>query len=928
MGIIRKLAYFGVPLFLSIILIACSSSGNDSGNEGVDDDATTVEASGIFIGAKAVEGLSYKTATHEGSTDVNGTFQYQEGESIEFSLGNMVLGEVTAAQTITASDLTGSGLLLKDVQLSNILRILQTLDTDCNYNNGLKLPTITSTLPATVPSTVLGLKANTALSAVLLSSSCATTWVNSFVAESIYQSAMQSIAEQDLAKIALVILEGESDPSIIVDDSGNSVTFLAGQAGSDESQRLIIKNADGGSVALILDANGFPKYVLAEDGAVIYFNDFTETSVDIIVSNAGNTSLEAYRIDLPAGGRTAFEIITGKITTSLAARLNIYKQISSASVASMVLDIFIARAQAEDSVQVASDSIDAGVTALHLINTVIDVALVNNSASAVSFYTSFRSDFIENTLWNAAMNHSALNSESQRIINITKSTLACVATASISGCADSFYNSASALLALGGVLYDIQQDSVRLDNMKSQLEIMAEQFNNRVPSVQLTSPVDGQVYYFGDNIVFRGSASDPENVDAPMLSWSSDVYVDALGAGEVLPIDDLDVGVHFISLIAIDSLGKTRTQTISIEIVNNKKPDVNITFPNNGETFPEGELITFLGQASDPEEGTLTGTQLAWTTSINSRNLGDGNSALVNDLLGPSITAANSGTIGQIITLTAMDSTGLANDDSIVVKISPAGNTAPEASFTLSSLTGEVETTFSADASGSSDQQDSLADLQFRWQWDGGSAPDWSGIAFTSIRTGSRIYNTAGDYSIWLQVKDTAGATGLYSQTVTVNNVATNDDFTKLSASGQSLPYAATEWSCVRDNATGYVWEKKIQDGGIHDRSLTYLWGGVGADNSGDIFADDWDVLVNGSNSESLCGSTAWRVPTIDELLTIVAANPGPHGYFLAITADLEYWSSTASADVVWEAMAVSNNSKVALSRHRNGFREVRLMHE
>jgi hypothetical protein len=49
-------------------------------------------------------------------------------------------------------------------------------------------------------------------------------------------------------------------------------------------------------------------------------------------------------------------------------------------------------------------------------------------------------------------------------------------------------------------------------------------------------------------------------------------------------------------------------------------------------------------------------------------------------------------------------------------------------------------------------------------------------------------------------------------------------DYAKLDANGAELPADAAQWSCVRDNVTGLIWEIKTGDGGLHDKDWTYTW--------------------------------------------------------------------------------------------------------
>lgn len=154
--------------------------------------------------------------------------------------------------------------------------------------------------------------------------------------------------------------------------------------------------------------------------------------------------------------------------------------------------------------------------------------------------------------------------------------------------------------------------------------------------------------------------------------------------------------------------------------------------------------------------------------------------------------------------------------------------------------------------------------------------------------------------------------------------------FTKLDVNGIRLIASATEWACVLDNVTGFVWEVKATDGGIHDASNTYRWGGKGADPFGTEFYADWDVLVDGSNTESLCGYSDWRVPRRNELVSIVdygQSNPAIDSAYFPNINLWNYWSASASAyssDHAWYVYFDYGNPNNYLRGSRGGVRLVR----
>lgn len=119
--------------------------------------------------------------------------------------------------------------------------------------------------------------------------------------------------------------------------------------------------------------------------------------------------------------------------------------------------------------------------------------------------------------------------------------------------------------------------------------------------------------------------------------------------------------------------------------------------------------------------------------------------------------------------------------------------------------------------------------------------------------------------------------------------------YTKLDASGNPLANDATEWTMVRDNVTGLIWENKTDDGGINDKDNTYTW------------QEAQDVFIAQLNNEKFGGYSDWRLPTVMELSMLVHADksyPGPatiNTAYFQNTMSSDYWSSTTYAsDGAW----------------------------
>ena len=184
------------------------------------------------------------------------------------------------------------------------------------------------------------------------------------------------------------------------------------------------------------------------------------------------------------------------------------------------------------------------------------------------------------------------------------------------------------------------------------------------PTATITGPSDGSIYTEGDSISFSGSGSDAEDgtLSASSLVWTSDIDGE-IGTGTSFTRDDLSVGTHTITLTATDSDGATGSDSVGITVnpVGNTLPTATITSPSDGDTYTEGDSISFSGSGSDAEDGTLSASSLVWTSSIDGE-IGTGTSFTKSDL---SVGA-------HTITLTAIDSEGATGNDSVGIAVESA----------------------------------------------------------------------------------------------------------------------------------------------------------------------------------------------------------------------------------------------------------------
>lgn len=131
-----------------------------------------------------------------------------------------------------------------------------------------------------------------------------------------------------------------------------------------------------------------------------------------------------------------------------------------------------------------------------------------------------------------------------------------------------------------------------------------------------------------------------------------------------------------------------------------------------------------------------------------------------------------------------------------------------------------------------------------------------------------------------------------------VGGGAAGFDFSKLDANGEVLPLDAVNWSCVRDNNTGLVWEVKTNTNDWRDYRNTYSFYDssfgpqqivVGKQNGGNCNHEgcDTEAYIALINEAKLCGSAAWRLPERYEMLGIV------HNGKTSERIDLDFFPNT-----------------------------------
>jgi hypothetical protein len=191
---------------------------------------------------------------------------------------------------------------------------------------------------------------------------------------------------------------------------------------------------------------------------------------------------------------------------------------------------------------------------------------------------------------------------------------------------------------------------------------------NQTPSLNILAPAEGASYFTSQFVPLWASVVDDDPTGFPddQITWSSDVdgLLPATGA---LTSAQLSAGDHVITGTATDEYGETGEDSVSVTIVpGGGIPSVQISILGPIPGFPgagTGEPMTFKAIASDPEDITIPGSNIEWSSDRDGF-LGTGET-IEATLSGPGCESF----FQHEITVRATDSDGNVATDTIEVEI-------------------------------------------------------------------------------------------------------------------------------------------------------------------------------------------------------------------------------------------------------------------
>ncbi|MFO8030217.1 MAG: SUMF1/EgtB/PvdO family nonheme iron enzyme [Cyclonatronaceae bacterium] len=143
--------------------------------------------------------------------------------------------------------------------------------------------------------------------------------------------------------------------------------------------------------------------------------------------------------------------------------------------------------------------------------------------------------------------------------------------------------------------------------------------SNQSPTASITSPTDGSTYDESQSISFTGTGTDPEDGDLPAsaFEWESSIDGQINSGSKSFSRSNLSAGTQTITLTVTDSNGATDSDSISVTIgASNQSPKANITAPSDNSSYAYGDIVSFKGVSTDPEDSDLPASTFVWESSI------------------------------------------------------------------------------------------------------------------------------------------------------------------------------------------------------------------------------------------------------------------------------------------------------------------------
>ncbi len=206
--------------------------------------------------------------TAQGFTTANGKFQFSKGDTVRFFVGDILLGKTQAAASVPTSALVSAA---KNADaLSNLVRFLQSVDTDLNSLNGIQVSNTTHTaakgLKVNFDAAMKTFEVQAALAKVLALSTATPTLPEATTALTNFRMALLNAYNTSGQATVLNLIKTNWNATLSSKDCGTTTTKLTHNFN-------ILGHVAAGNFNLIKQANGTCRGSNAAIQMALYEND-------------------------------------------------------------------------------------------------------------------------------------------------------------------------------------------------------------------------------------------------------------------------------------------------------------------------------------------------------------------------------------------------------------------------------------------------------------------------------------------------------------------------------------------------------------------------------------------------------------------------------------------------------------------------------
>ncbi len=136
---------------------------------------------------------------------------------------------------------------------------------------------------------------------------------------------------------------------------------------------------------------------------------------------------------------------------------------------------------------------------------------------------------------------------------------------------------------------------------------------NFPPDVAFASPADGALFQIGHPIPVEVEALDADGEVAEVALYAGDALIGADGQGPYSFVwAGAPLGLHLLRAVTTDGDGEQAEAQITVSVVENTPPLIELTLPADGAAYHEGEPVVAEAAASDPG-GEVARVEFRWS---------------------------------------------------------------------------------------------------------------------------------------------------------------------------------------------------------------------------------------------------------------------------------------------------------------------------